>query len=890
MEHLLLPHNTRIPTEEKVPFVAEAYDGGPFLTFPERSSRFRALYEEIEPTGRYRSFQPDLSSEQRGEVQALIQTWLVLGLLHEVFGSYFTSVGKGEEKAAELVALLREEDVQTGEVFLSTSQLPRLVDQWVRDHSALHGTEEGKVLLEHLIQCLLASHSFLIASHKRTGMQSAILWSAACLGEMLEFVVLETLEKGTRSLPTYWGECYQRPGLAELMERNGWCPADAAIWLHAAEGVQTLFYLSKLRQPLRKDHGKCQGSNICQATQYDMSKGGSMIHRCADASCDILEVDVEAMKTTFDDGTFGLLEFSTTDMNELSIRVVPYHPTDDGIETDTPYVALSHVWAEGLGNPVANALPRCQLNHVYRSVEQLRQELGLQQRKLLVWLDTLCCTVSSPKHRNMCLQQMQQIYRDATAVLVLDAQIARFSTSELDSVEICARLLFSTWMRRLWTLQEGALARRLWVQLTDRPVSMGKVQEDVERIHRSRFVHNQLTLMLVSGLKRLRNFGGISGGRGGDDQNNRHRVSSLVDVHMAFRNRSVSVSSDEALCLCTCLAIDQTLVVQAPNDERLAAFWSAMRHAGRTVPNSLLFFNGPRHSQEGLRWAPVSFLGSTSSWSGLRKAKFTDEFAHISPEGLLVYLPAIENSVSHVPSLTEERAWAEIMPDLANVFFVRETVSGEWFMLMANRPDSTCSGTTVHEILRETGGSAVILQDIGLDEMGDSKGANDVAKGLIGSVSHYTSSSSAASFQPTSEGQPAILPFQLKTNIFVHKLKNDLPANLDFVSQYADRLNETAPSASLEVETDISLPQSQYLARMPNEQARRIVQVARQACLTETALKAKKQHQQEEQQEQQQQHEENRIRELSELLLFFQAGRVGEVRRIWSRLQRWCVD
>lgn len=253
MEHLLLPHNTSLPKEEKVPFIAEVYDGGPFLTFPQRSDRFRELYEEIEPTGRYRSFQPDLSSHQSGEVQVLIQTWLVLGLLHEVFGSCLTPNGKGLE------ALLREEDTQTGEVFLSTSRLPWLVDRWVRDHSALYGTEEGRVLLEHLIKCLLASHDLLIASQKRTGIQTAVSWSAACLGETLESVVLETLEKGTRSLPTFWGECYQRPDLGKLMARNGWCPADVATWLHAAEGVQTLFYLSKLRQPLRKDHGKCQG-------------------------------------------------------------------------------------------------------------------------------------------------------------------------------------------------------------------------------------------------------------------------------------------------------------------------------------------------------------------------------------------------------------------------------------------------------------------------------------------------------------------------------------------------------------------------------------------------------------------------------------------------------
>ncbi|KAI7242296.1 hypothetical protein KC330_g214 [Hortaea werneckii] len=682
MEHLLLPHNTKIHAEEKVTFIAEGYDGGPFLTFPERSSRFRDLYEEIEPTGRYRSFQADLSSEQRGEVQVLIQTWLVLGLLNEVFASYFKPEEEGEE-AEGLVAFFRTQDVQTGEVFLSTSQLPMLVDRWLRDHSALHGTEEGKFLDRFPEADGYAECSFVVRGF--FGRDAGV----CCFGDAGE-----------------------GPGFAELMERNGWCPADVAIWLQAADGVQTLFYLSKLEQPLRKDHGRCQGSNVCQAMQYDMSKGGGMIHRCADGSCDILEVDVEAMKTTFDNGTFGLLEFSTTDTNELFIRVVPYHPTDDGTETDTPYVALSHVWAEGLGNPVANALPRCQLNHVYRSVEQLRQELGLQQRKLLVWLDTLCYATDLPRR-----DSRSRPRRPTRPFLRLRARLGGD-------------------LRPLAVLDLDAAA----VDFTGRRACSAALGAVGESPGECRFEHNQLALMLVSGLKRLRNFGGIAKGK--KDNDSRHREPSLIDVHMAFRNRSVSVPSDEALCLCTCLAIDQTLVVQAPNDERLAAFWVTM-----------------------------------------------GAVAHISPQGLLVYLPAIEISVSHGDC--------------------------QWRM----------------DILRETGGSAVILQDIGLDEMRESKGANNVAKGLIGSVSDYsTLSSAAAAFQPTSEGQPITLPFQLKTNIFVHKLKNDLPGNLDLVSQYADRLNETASSASLEAETDISLPQSQYLARMPIEQARRIVRVARQAC------------------------------------------------------------
>ena len=165
---------------------------------------------------------------------------------------------------------------------------------------------------------------------------------------------------------------------------------------------------------------------------------------------------------------------------------------------------------------------------------------------------------------------------------------------------------------------------------------------------------------------------------------------------------------------------------------------------------------------------------------------------------------------------------------------------------------------------------------MGLDEMSGSGGENDVAKGLIGSLPDCATSTAA--YQPTSEGQPTILPFRLKTNIFVHRLKNDHPANLDLLLPYVDRINETAPSVSFEAEADISLPQSRYLSRLPIEQAREIVKVARQACNAETAPQTKEQHQ------------EDKIRELSELMLFFYAGRVGEMARTWSRAQRWCVD
>ena len=54
---------------------------------------------------------------------------------------------------------------------------------------------------------------------------------------------------------------------------------------------------------------------------------------------------------------------------------------------------------------------------------------------------------------------MQSTYEDATVVLVLDSWLRSQPISALDDVEICARILCSPWVRRLWTLQEGFLAK-----------------------------------------------------------------------------------------------------------------------------------------------------------------------------------------------------------------------------------------------------------------------------------------------------------------------------------------------------------------------------------------------------------------------------------------------
>jgi hypothetical protein len=64
---------------------------------------------------------------------------------------------------------------------------------------------------------------------------------------------------------------------------------------------------------------------------------------------------------------------------ELSVKLVES-------TGDICYVAISHVWADGLGNPFGNALPRCQLIGLQNLAKGVVQASGLDVPALL-WLD-----------------------------------------------------------------------------------------------------------------------------------------------------------------------------------------------------------------------------------------------------------------------------------------------------------------------------------------------------------------------------------------------------------------------------------------------------------------------------------------------------------------------
>ena len=708
MEHLLRPRGATVLDSEKATYVAIPYDGGPFLSYPERSP-FKDIHTTIKSSYDANPGNHHVWSDIRPtDVETFVQTWLVFGLLREFFGPAASPTSLTEDTGKRVV--------------LSTENLPAIVGPWITRHDGHQDgddEEDEDKLFEHLAKCIVTASRTLETVRIKLAIDPIILLTTGTLLETVEDILLQTLYRLVRTIPTTWRECSDKQQLSATMIRNGWCPADISIWHRDRHGgLQLLHYLSKMEQPKIKNHSNCQG-NVCVGQQFDMESQNS-VHRCSDRSCGMLKVDIKAVKEALDDGYTALLDVTNEEnSSELTIDVT-------STKHHSSYVALSHVWADGMGNPAANALPRCQLEYVAAIMRQLEKSTG--SPKMLVWLDTLCCPVDSDEHRKKCLLLMRKIYQDATYVLIVDLLLSQYKRNELTSVEICARVIFSGWARRLWTMQEGLLAKRLWVQLNDGPVNLAFVEDELSNIlvSPSRRIHYKLIVTLLGALKNLRRHHKTFSGALGFD---------METLWAALQNRNVSVPTDEPLCMCTCMDLDQELAVRAEDSERMAAFWLTMQNANQAVPVNILFFEGPRLERPGLRWAPASFLRPIV-FMNLRTARDkSTQMANLRPEGLKAQLPGFELT-SPAPIYTASQP---LIPGNEPVYYARH-FSGAWYVILFKESPRPVVGPKIRGIVGAGQASIVIVQDKALEDMRIDFLARPthVAMGLVGVVEGLT--------------------------------------------------------------------------------------------------------------------------------------------------------
>ena len=275
--------------------------------------------------------------------------------------------------------------------------------------------------------------------------------------------------------------------------------------------------------------------------------------------------------------------FTEIMLGENALPVVRYEQKPDGtfelakstikLGKDRDYVAIAHVWAEGLGKTRDNAMPSCQLHRIQNLVAACSQG-----HSKYFWIDTLCVPQDNFRPhlqplRISAIQAMGKIYRSSAAVLVLDSEL--LSTSSLASVEErLVRFACCSWIRRLWTLQEAVKGPRVLLQFSDTAENM--MSDIILRLQNFAgfFTLTQTVLTEVTDfLWRIKLV---------KEPDRYPRITALWN---ACQFRSTSERQDEALCLAIMMGLDPGPILAVPQEEK----WRKFQLLQKTFPKDLLF-------------------------------------------------------------------------------------------------------------------------------------------------------------------------------------------------------------------------------------------------------------------------------------------------------------
>jgi hypothetical protein len=714
----------------KVPYLVTdrwGYDGGTILSFPTR----KGINAKLLQAG-------DLQGHSWEDCMSFLQSWLFFGFIIDVFQT--------------LGFQLRPDDFSRdegdGSRTIHTGLYPKLVIIWEMMERGSGSGREAR--LRRIDTCISLVKNFVDhnalpewsdlfteaerrETHLNSGSAADRLNNSTVGAKLLLSIVwlLETLDLGrsaayssNQRIPSPIGnerftrlESHSLPDV--LLLRAGWCPYEIDTW--RVQGSNSIrWYLGQFqRRGEPDDHSGC---TINECTSNSIKKETYRTRHVADGcTCTLLhsyqasedpESDTEGsvagiirkghVPLIVARGVGGEEKLEVRSSKHNSLLATMQHLYDKNHRERSmtwavrnseskpviPYVAISHVWRSGLGNPYHNSLPRCQLVRIQALVNvQYPKEL----HPIPFWMDTLCVPLDRSL-RKKAIQGMKSIYQQADKVLVLDTTLEHYTLSP-DPLINLTRIAFSAWMQRLWTYQEGILASELVFQFRDQAVRGEDIVKHLD--NKSRRFYNDhiqeikqmiqsrctLSAVFVYQLRRLNTPIRVDHpwtGRGGPkprlcDIVARSMRQSYKDIRIAeskytgtlirkkadfealaafshpLQWRKTTKVKDEALVLANLLGVDLKSLLDARNELTLKQIFQHMNSA----PLDLLFIAREHFIDNGCRWMPTSLIDGRLS-THLREANGT-----ITPQGLVVDLPGVIIS-NHSTNVYESSALIQI--------------------------------------------------------------------------------------------------------------------------------------------------------------------------------------------------------------------------------------
>jgi hypothetical protein len=256
-----------------------------------------------------------------------------------------------------------------------------------------------------------------------------------------------------------------------LLERAGWCSFQIR---KLPVNIRVRYYLSHLSPFDVKEHSLCS-RELCSAPALEEDKAHfEPTHTSAGCACNEVSISDEDIESIIGQGDVPVLSFSEAYGGQRQLKIT-YSRMKETTEERRSFVAISHVRHLGLGNHGKHSLPYCQLAWIQLIADEV---LGTGTSSVYFWLDTMCLPLRY-QSRAPALRHVRQVYQVASKVVVLDPYLYGHSVGSFE--ESIFRIRYSCWKTRLWTLQEGVIAKELHIRFKNRSWRLDKIVEGYEK-------------------------------------------------------------------------------------------------------------------------------------------------------------------------------------------------------------------------------------------------------------------------------------------------------------------------------------------------------------------------------------------------------------------------
>lgn len=465
-----IPHGINT-FEESIPYLS------PYYGYGDKPKGYKGFCDFPAIWG-YEIDEINLSAQNEDTILPLLQSWLFFGLLVEACGGrpmHFNT--------SEFITWTEE-----GTLVITTEMLPKYHWYWTTFSTYSEDYDERQEEMtraETIDLCLKKANEvferiavqvtrFDATDEETWTRRTAVLVSISMIAEWI--LEARTSAVQEQRLPDSYNLEWRVPSLRKLLHHQGWCVGETMKMIEDSKTTFLCYLCSLDRLSTGKNHANCNSEEGCKASHTDYSNYkrrhvSTSLEACC---CSSVGPEIHEVANELGRGNIPLVVVS----GERGFHLLGYD-----MEKPRKYVAISHVWSHGLGNPTENRLNECMFLQIQQLVNELYDD---SESPVPFWIDTMCIppqknlTRHQNRMRKVGIMHMAEVYEKADKVLVLDQSLQE-TRADVDYVEAMVRVAYSEWSTRVWTLTEGRLGSELYFQFQDRAMSIEEMVDDQRR-------------------------------------------------------------------------------------------------------------------------------------------------------------------------------------------------------------------------------------------------------------------------------------------------------------------------------------------------------------------------------------------------------------------------